>query len=67
MNQTIEIENCPHPSCGVTPNISIDSTETYRGLYTVQCPRHGHIAMGEDKAQAIRHWNAYVQWIRKVA
>lgn len=52
--------------CFLPPSVSVE--ESTRGLnVTIECRRHGHMAMGQSLDMAIAHWNTYVDFSAKAA
>lgn len=57
-----QVKACP--TCHQEPEIR----EEVLGLIIIECARHGHMAMGDKKADAVKHWNIYVSFLEvKVA
>lgn len=52
------------PQCFLTPAVSFEDG----GLVVLQCSNHhGHMAMGSTMDMAIKHWNIYVEFVRREA
>ena len=58
---TSELDGCRRcPQCGLLPEPTTQDGVTW----TLECPRHGWMAIGSPISQAVAHWN---HLIRKAA
>jgi hypothetical protein len=51
------------PTCKQVPDIIIEDIQHT----TIQCIQHGHMAMGADVEQTVRHWNKYISFVTRDA
>lgn len=51
------------PECREAPEVRTEENRTV----VILCPRHGHMAMGDDLEAATYHWNLYVSFISRAA
>jgi hypothetical protein len=57
-------ERCPE--CHILPIVKIDQPYFGAVAMVLECEQHGHMAMGDSLAQAVKHWNTYVRFFTEM-